>query len=531
MKKMWSHIHFLLFASYPVIFFYLTNSDEVKLEFIILPLLLTVVLAVAIFIVSLIFLRNTSKSALLSSLCTVCIFIIGKVAVEHEMRYPFLESNKIAILLAVLITVAVFLYSVKNKKKIQTVEHILLSVITPLFLFSLGNLAVVGMSKNTTATSYQSEKVQLKSTEKPDIYYFIFDRYANTHILDRYFEFDNSELLSFFEQQDFYVADLSFANYSKTFQSLASSLNFAHLESMNLDIESNNKNPVYDLIKDNAVVAALKQHGYTYYHFGDKWEPTRVNDLADYNINAFVHIEEEPGNQLVSIINKNEFASEYFHRSLFLPVFTQYGTETRTLEGTTENKIREALEYKFEKLEKVIESSEEPKFVFAHFLFPHEPYVLDENCDPLTHDLRQERSMDQNYLNQLQCSNKKIQDLVSQIQQSSDNQAIIIIQSDEGPFKPTALFKSGAMRKQLSPQAIQSHMMILNAYYFPDGQYDQLYRDITPINSFPVVFNTFFSTNLPMRPDASYLYRDTAKPYQFTEVNPQINMLIDEIVE
>ena len=47
-------------------------------------------------------------------------------------------------------------------------------------------------------------------------------------------------------------------------------------------------------------------------------------------------------------------------------------------------------------------------------------------------------------------------------------------------------------------------MSILNAYYFPGGRYEGLYQDISPVNSFRVVLNTFFGAKLPLLPDRSF---------------------------
>jgi hypothetical protein len=52
----------------------------------------------------------------------------------------------------------------------------------------------------------------------------------------------------------------------------------------------------------------------------------------------------------------------------------------------------------------------------------------------------------------------------------------------------------------------EDHLMtvkILNAYYLPQGA-DQLYPSISPVNSFRLVFNSYFGTNFPLLEDVSY---------------------------
>jgi hypothetical protein len=77
---------------------------------------------------------------------------------------------------------------------------------------------------------------------------------------------------------------------------------------------------------------------------------------------------------------------------------------------------------------------------------------------------------------------------------------VIIIQGDHGPA-------------QLEKE---NRMGILNAYYFPNKK-DALYATITPVNTFRVVFNTFFGTNLELLTDTSY-YSKYSKPYGFETI-------------
>ena len=61
-------------------------------------------------------------------------------------------------------------------------------------------------------------------------------------------------------------------------------------------------------------------------------------------------------------------------------------------------------------------------------------------------------------------------------------------------------------------------MSIFNAYYFPNGQYDLLYDDITPVNSFRVVFDSQFQTNYGMVEDKIF-FSTYEKPYALIELN------------
>ena len=60
-------------------------------------------------------------------------------------------------------------------------------------------------------------------------------------------------------------------------------------------------------------------------------------------------------------------------------------------------------------------------------------------------------------------------------------------------------------------------MSIFNAYYFPDEKYDLLYHDITPVNSFRVVFDSQFQTNNGLLNDELF-FSTYEKLYAFIDI-------------
>ena len=62
---------------------------------------------------------------------------------------------------------------------------------------------------------------------------------------------------------------------------------------------------------------------------------------------------------------------------------------------------------------------------------------------------------------------------------------------------------------------------ILNAYYFPEQKYDLLYPSVSPVNSFCMVFNTFFESDFKLLPDENY-FIPHARPYDFIDVTDRV---------
>ena len=177
---------------------------------------------------------------------------------------------------------------------------------------------------------------------------------------------------------------------------------------------------------------------------------------------------------------------------------------------------RNKILFSFEKL-KEVPDIELPTFTFAHIIAPHPPFVFDRdgNLPPqnkefslgldLTQDISTNRKQ---YIDQLIYINQEALKTIKSIIKKSDNPPIIILQADHG-FPET--FTKDQDKK------LETRMSILNADYFPEYDYDQLYNSITPINSFRLIFDHYFGTNYGFLEDKSY-YSDYERPYSFQEV-------------
>jgi hypothetical protein len=142
-----------------------------------------------------------------------------------------------------------------------------------------------------------------------------------------------------------------------------------------------------------------------------------------------------------------------------------------------------------------------------HVISPHPPFVFDPDGNPTYPpdfwNKDREYPPDlyaKGYVNQLQYLNKKMLAAIDTILAESETPPIIIIQGDHGPW--------------MQPQ--NKRMWILNAYYLP-GHNDELYSTITPVNTFRLVFNTYFGGKYDMLEDVSY-FSPVPKLYNFSEI-------------
>ena len=69
----------------------------------------------------------------------------------------------------------------------------------------------------------------------------------------------------------------------------------------------------------------------------------------------------------------------------------------------------------------------------------------------------------------------------------------------------------------MAETCVWERVAIFNAYYLPAAGLDRLYLTITPVNTFRVIFDAVFESNLGTLEDLTY-YSSWQRPYQFTDV-------------
>jgi hypothetical protein len=332
----------------------------------------------------------------------------------------------------------------------------------------------------------------------PDIYYIILDRYVRSDYLEEIFAFDNSGFISALESRGFYVAKKSRANYPYTIISLASSLNFTHMNELVarrselLTFSSSMTQPLLAaMIRESRAASFLQDHGYTTMAFYTGFRFTEIK-------NADVYL--EPPFAGVTV-------SEFQLGLLELTPLSAVPAIKRIRDDATRQRVLFPLEH-------IANAAVDnvPTFAFAHILSPHDPYVFGAHGEPTPsrkHYAYEEYL--EAYSNQVAHINGRALQLIDEIQAASSSPPIIIIQADHGTCFATHSGFEHCMGERMS---------ILNAYYFPDQDYSGLYDDITPVNTFRVVLNKHFGTNYPLLEDRSY-YSAPSSVFDLKDVTDQ----------
>jgi len=374
----------------------------------------------------------------------------------------------------------------------------------------LADFAVTG-GRAAAAMSSASPEVQVPdNVRRPDIYYIILDRYANADTLQEVYGFDNSSFLAELERRGFTVADSSWSNYFKTALSLSSSLSMDYLDGEALaavqGLERQSFYPANLMLQGRlAVPATLKSIGYEYIHIGNWWEPSATNVDADVT----VRFEEGA-----------EFSAALLSTTAWMLTQPLNPTEAPDTAETRFLRAREHTLFAFDRLEDAADRPG-PTYVFAHFLVPHTPYVFNaDGTRPTQADLRA-RSGDESYLQQLLWANERILRVLDHLLNAPpDEQPVIILQADEGPLPDRFAADEGSFDwLQATPEEIAQKFGILNAVHLPrvDATGVGFHDRLSPVNTFRIVFTTYFGAELPLLPDRVYLSPTYDRLYHFVE--------------
>ncbi len=504
----------IILAAYSVLVLYVQNINELEIAEI-LPVLGSVIAGTSLSVALLtIAFRDARKAGIIGSLLTICVLFYGLFFNVLDDFFDGKVWHKIFLPAYTLMLIAIAWFSTRTTDRIRMTSTLVLvisvvSIATPVF-----RIVQYHMFEVKKVVEPQNEKVPVRKQNdnnavKRNIYYLIFDRYAANRTLKRDYKFDNEAFLNFLSSKGFYVATDSNANYTKTAHSLASSLNMQYLDHLSKELGGGSEDwkPLHRMIKDFKVWRILKNFGYSYIHLGSWWGGTRRNEFAD---------------EVYSVDPNSEFANLYFKNTALL-LNNEFVTKSkdRVDGGIDHARQCERVLYKFSKLNELTERKGQ-FFVFAHMLTPHDPYVFDEQGRCQNKAQSEDRTQEVNFTNQIKYVNTRLEQLINSLL-SAETKPIIIIQSDEGPF-PERYRKAGKEFdwRDATEQELQKKFHILNALYLPGFDHSKLNVQITPLNTFRMVFSEYFGLEYERLPDRSFSFYDEFHLYDFFEVTTSV---------
>ncbi len=461
--------------------------------------------------------RFDARSAVIASIWVAgCLFHDGLIGVIKwfDKSYGTVWSLPIAVSVMMALTVLMIRLPAAH---IRAVHLALTGAAVVMVLVPGAKTAAFEWRNHAARTAYDADKAAAQMPEivegsnsfdqgsrPPDIYYFIFDRYASPETLLRHYGVDVFGTRNFLEQRGFHVVPAAHSNYHRTAYSLASTFYMDYLDflSENDRLAGNDWRPLHAMLGDHRVARFLKARGYRFIQFGSWWTGTFHNPVADENHpHGF-----------------SEFNLLYLRYTILHPVFQVLPATRFTRRLDWDNAQCQRVGPQIEQIKNLGEQ-DQPLFVFAHILVPHGPYNFSADGRCLTIEEAEARGEHQGYIDQVVYASRIMEELVTALQAEGRNPPIIIIQSDEGPF-PKGSWDTPWHKSSPKIQMIKTS--IINAYYFPNGDYSQLREDITPVNSFRALFNTYFGTSFPLLRDRIFVSPDEKRLYEFHDVTEAV---------
>lgn len=507
-------VHPFLVAAFPILFLAQENLALTSPREALVPLAAAMVGVAVLLAVGARVLRDARKAALLVSVAAILFFSYGHV-------YDLIEGKRIGGLIwgrelflapvwavIALLTGVVVLRSKRTFADLTRVFNVMGAGLLAVTLVSLG----LRVASNQVTSGASGGGAVARAAEvpsyRPDIYYLIFDRYGGASSLREFYGFDNSPFLASLRERGFYVAGRSRTNYPNTSLSLASSMNMTYLDVIDRRLggaPSGTLSAAWDMIHHSQAARFLKARGYRFVNIGSWWDPTARNPEADVSI---------------ELDDTSEFTRTFFASTALRPLMERGALGEGDVDLPPLHR-RIALR-QFETIKRV-SSDRGPKFVFMHVLLPHPPFVFDRHGNAVYEEENLDASRDiRNYDEQLRYTNTRILETVDHLLAGPRGERpVVIVQADEGPHPLTRpgglpdewLDRPDSMYREKFP--------ILNALYFPRDR-PELYDTMTPVNTFRMLFDTYFDADLPPLPDHSYVSRSKADLYSFVEIDDRL---------
>ena len=486
-------LHPFFFSVYPILALLAINISELELSSGFRPLLLSVFMTGLVFLSLQFIFRDWKRAALLTTVFLILFYSYGhlyNLLKGGQLSGIFLFRHRTLIPIWFALATLGAWWVLRKSTNIAAVTYGLNLVGIFLLVLPLVQMASFLLQSRTSQADAERNTavLPLKRGDQPlDIYYIILDGYGRGDVLKNEYGFDNSDLLNSLRNLGFYIAECSQSNYAQTQISLASALNFNYLDELSDRFVpgSDDRTGLDSLIRHSAVRTSLEQAGYTTVAFATGFLATEWTD-ADYFLG--------PGYSWGQL---NEFEALLMETTLarLIQDGNRFG-----MQASGSERFRERTLFALDQMDE-LSHIEGPKFVFVHIIAPHPPYVFGPTGGPVeAANIGTTRTEEgaSHYRDQAIYISSRIREIVPQIIENSTAPPVIVIQGDHGPT-----VASNA----------RSRMSILNAYFLP-GANTSVYPTITPVNTFRIIFNTYFEQDLELLEDVS-LHSDYTDPFDF----------------
>ena len=505
--------HPFFIAAYAVLGLLAYNIQQTRPIYALRPLLVSLLLAAMLVLCFCLLLRDWRRAGLAASFWILLFASYGHIhgaVLGWAGEEAWFSSHSVFLPIAAVLA-ALALWFAARTKAAETWTQALNLMGSSLLLLAVVQIAFYHVPRAFASTSRGSQVdagepsvlAPAAGEQAPDIYYIILDMYPRADALATAFAYDNSWFVDEMEQRGFVFPECSQSNYGTTVLSLTSSLNMSMLPEVVPTAASGatDQTVLYPYLQHGRVRETLEEFGYKTVAFETGFSPTEWTDAGYYfapsqSLSRLLTSGLTPFETLVLQSNMGTLLYDFRN---YLPA------RARTLLDGAYVTHRNRILYVLEELEERAPAIRGPKFVFAHILAPHNPFVFGpdgevlQRATPFTLNNDRDASKPADYVrgfrDQVNYLDKRLLDVVDSVLAQSKSPPIIVIQGDHG-----------------SPRTPDWRLAILNAYYLPDDGAERIYPSISPVNTFRLIFDEYFGGDLGFLPDTHCQANRDASP-------------------
>lgn len=487
-----------LIALYPALAVYAANMSLWSFSEIALPSIVSLGIVAVLWLISGLLTRSSNRGALIASALVACFFLFRTVDAWMGLWGW------------IFVTVVALTASAWRWKSLILPTRFLNAASVVLIVLSLGTIIQTSYRIQRSVSSNHARTALAATTQSPerlpDVFYIILDGYGRADELERNFGIDNQPFLKKLEDSGFIVCNESYANYCQTEISLASSLNMGYIE----DFFQPSKNPIVDRavldqsIDESTVAKEFKERGYVYVGITTGF-PALEFKSADITL---------PREQ------------QHMLLSATLIQMTPLRASGRIIMSQFDER-RQMLRSGIDALGSLARRGPRPRFVVAHILAPHPPFVFGPNGEekrPKTQFAYADGShffdnggtgqgYREGYRDQIQWLNKVLIPELDAILEVKPT-PIVVLQGDHG--SKLKLDQESASRSDL--KEVFGNLMAVRV---PESMRERIPMNLTPVNLFRILLGRLFGIDLPMLANRSFYSRWT-QPLEFADVTDKL---------
>ncbi len=390
-------------SGFQAVFLYCQNADEAGVDEVMPALINYVFIGLTLMLVFLVITRSISKAAISASIMALLLTNFALIEKVLKLALPGLRYWHTAPIIIVIGLHLVFLFCHFTKEQLaEDVANVVCLVFAALIVVNL-TLSVPQIlghyraQKVIDAARQEEKKIAEGVGDQPNIYYFMFDEYANFNQAKEIFNYDNNSLKEFLNKYNF---SISYESYNESVVSSTIQTNIVNLNYIVTDDTSESEKEVFR--KKGHLFDLMREHGY---------------EVEIYEASSFYGgclPQSDVVDQAVTM------GGESLYDILMSKTIIYPFTQSNSANGLS--KILQIVNY-FSNQDCIPKNA---TFTLIYLNFPHPPYIADENGNAISGS---------NYLNpnfyigQYKYSTKLMMQMLDNII-GNDPSSIIILQSD-----------------------------------------------------------------------------------------------------